>query len=207
MDGLSKTLAPAGVADIGKGLSGTADFYAGLLLPDGRAAFFTTTAVTPTSGWTFGTIADVKSYRPVATGVPLGAPFSANVSSLFAYQRVAGDPTGGLAVFVLAVKAGALADWNDLADFEKVPDRLMRHVYAQGHAMLGQALLVQGQWGPARDSLSRALVLYPARSRQHADCAEKVAWVIGRARTFACVTRLGLPIVTCTAAPVGAPAI
>ncbi len=33
-------------------------------------------------------------------------------------------------------KAGTLAAWDDLADFEKVPDKLMGRVYTQGHAML-----------------------------------------------------------------------
>jgi peptidyl-Asp metalloendopeptidase len=109
-------VASAGVDHAG-GLSGAADFYAGLLLPDGRAVFFTTTPVTPTSGYAFGTITDVKSYRPIATGVPLGAPFSASVPGLFAYSRAAGDPPGGLTLFVLAVKSGALAD-GTLSDDE-----------------------------------------------------------------------------------------
>ncbi|MFO0830655.1 MAG: hypothetical protein U0637_02315 [Phycisphaerales bacterium] len=33
-------------------------------------------------------------------------------------------------------RAGTLAAWDDLADFEKVPDRLTGRVYTQGHAMM-----------------------------------------------------------------------
>jgi len=98
------------------GLTGSADFYVGLLLPNGGAVFFTDVTITPTSGYALGTIANVATYRPVATGIPLGAAFSANLSPFFAYPRGAGDPTGGLAFFVLAVKSGALADGVLAAD-------------------------------------------------------------------------------------------
>ena len=92
------------------GAAGAADFYVGLLLPDGGAVFFTSLTITGTSGYALGALTNVSSYRPIATGIPLGAPFTANIASLFAYPRQPGDPTGGLAFFVLAVKAGALAD-------------------------------------------------------------------------------------------------
>ena len=92
------------------GLAGAAEFYVGLLLPDGSAVFFTDVTITPTSGYALGTITNFASYRPIATGIPLGPPFSANIPSFFAYPRRTGDPTGGIAFFVLAVKSGALAD-------------------------------------------------------------------------------------------------
>jgi peptidyl-Asp metalloendopeptidase len=92
------------------GVAGAADFYVGLLLPNGSAVFFTSVTITPTSGYALGTITNFASYRPIATGIPLGAPFTANIPSFFAYARGAGDPTGGLAFFLLAVKSGALGD-------------------------------------------------------------------------------------------------
>lgn len=52
-------------------------------------------------------------------------------------------------------KSGALADWNDLADFEKVPDKLMGRVYTQGHAMLSY---ITDTYTPAkRNAWMRAL--------------------------------------------------
>jgi hypothetical protein len=92
------------------GLGGTADFYAGLMLQDGTAVFFTSVAITPTSGYALGNVTNFASYRPIATGIPLGAPFAATLSPFLSYPRQAGDPTGGLAFFVLAVKSGAQAD-------------------------------------------------------------------------------------------------
>ena len=92
------------------GLAGAADFYAGLMLPNGSAVFFTDVTITPTSGYALGTITNFTTYRPIATGILLGAPFSASLPTFFAYPRGGGDPTGGFAFFVLAVTSGALAD-------------------------------------------------------------------------------------------------
>ncbi len=41
-------------------------------------------------------------------------------------------------------KTGKLANWNDLADFEKVPGNLTRFVYTQGHGMLAY---ISDTWG------------------------------------------------------------
>jgi hypothetical protein len=90
--------------------AGTADIYVGLLLPDGSAAFFTSVAITPTSGYAFGSVTDFASYRPIATGVSLATPFSASFPSFLSYQRKVGDPAGGLTFFLLVVTAGALDD-------------------------------------------------------------------------------------------------
>jgi hypothetical protein len=113
---LGNTLVASVSVNHAGGLTGSADFYVGLLLPNGGAVFFTDVTITPTSGYALGTIANVATYRPVATGIPLGAAFSANLSPFFAYPRGAGDPTGGFAFFVLAVKSGALADGVLAAD-------------------------------------------------------------------------------------------
>jgi reprolysin-like metallo-peptidase family M12B len=92
------------------GVAGSFDLYVGLMLPNGSAVFFTSAAITATSGYALGTLANVSSYRPIASGIPLSGPLTANVGSFLSYPRQAGDPTGGLAFFVLAVRAGALAD-------------------------------------------------------------------------------------------------
>jgi hypothetical protein len=87
--------------------SGTADIYFGLLAPDNTAVFFT-----DTSGGAFvsGQLLDFASYRPVATGVSLATPFSADFPSFASYQWTGDEPRGGFALFLLVVTSGALAD-------------------------------------------------------------------------------------------------
>jgi peptidyl-Asp metalloendopeptidase len=97
------------------GLAGTADFYAGLLLPDGSAVFFTDVML-PGRGYERGTITNAGSYRPIATAVPLAGPLVANVPAFFSYPRQPGDPTGGLAFFLLAVKSGPLTSGTFTSD-------------------------------------------------------------------------------------------
>jgi len=90
------------------GSAGTADLYVGLLLPDGGAIFFTDVTNSPSRGYALGTITNVSSYRPIARGVSLAAPITASCPTFLSYPRRAGDPAGGLALFMLAVKSGAL---------------------------------------------------------------------------------------------------
>ena len=107
---MGQTLVASVSLDHPGGVAGSADLYVGVLLPDGSAVFFTSATITPTSGYAMGSLTNFSSYRPIATGIPLSAPFSANVPNFFSYPRQSGDPTGGLAFFVIATKAGALDD-------------------------------------------------------------------------------------------------
>ena len=88
---------------INPGFAGAADVYVGLLRPDGSIQFFTGTGVA------VGQVTDVRTFRALATGVPLASPFFASVPSFYSHQRVAADPKGLYIFFVGAVKAGALS--------------------------------------------------------------------------------------------------
>jgi hypothetical protein len=105
---VGQTLVASVSVDHPGGVTGAADFYVGVLLPDGTALFFTDLTITPTRGYALGTITNVATYRPIARGIPLAASFSASFPTFFSYQRGAGDPIGGMAFFAFAVKSGAL---------------------------------------------------------------------------------------------------
>lgn len=92
------------------GRTGTADIYFGLLAPDNSVVFFTSTVITPTSGFALGNFLDFASYRPIATGVPLAAPFSVNIPSFVSYTWGGGESRGGYALLLLVVTGGCLAD-------------------------------------------------------------------------------------------------
>jgi hypothetical protein len=85
------------------GLPAAADFYVGILRPDGSIQFFTN------AGIVLGNAASVASFRPLAVAVPLATPFSVNAPNFYTHQWTAGDLHGGYVFFVAAVKTGALA--------------------------------------------------------------------------------------------------
>ena len=91
------------VIDPGLPAPAAADFYVGILRPNGSIQFFTN------AGIVLGNVADVTSFRPLAVAVPLGTPFSVDAPSFYTHQWTAGDPHGGYVFFVAAVKTGALA--------------------------------------------------------------------------------------------------
>jgi hypothetical protein len=105
---VGQTLVTGGTLD-NTGQPGAADVYAGILMPDSTIVFFTN-PVNLTSDVASGSIANLTSFRPLAAGVALTAPFAANVPSFFSYQRTGDELTGGFVFFILLVKAGALAD-------------------------------------------------------------------------------------------------
>jgi hypothetical protein len=88
---------------INPGFSGATDVYVGLLRPDGSIQFFTGTGVV------IGNVSDVRTFRPIATGVSLASPFSVTVPNFYSHQWVTGDTKGLYLFFVAAVKAGALS--------------------------------------------------------------------------------------------------
>ena len=94
------------------GRTGAGDIYFGLLAPDNTVVFFTGAVITPTSGFALGTFLDFASYRPIATGVPLAAPFSVNIPSFVSYKWGGSEAKGGYALLLLVVTAGALLDGN-----------------------------------------------------------------------------------------------
>lgn len=86
------------------GRPGAADFYLGVLMPDGGIAFLTSPGEI-----TFGRADDLSSFHPIAVGVSLAAPFAAAGPDLV-HQWTGGELRGHYVHFLLAVAAGALAD-------------------------------------------------------------------------------------------------
>jgi hypothetical protein len=89
------------------GIAGVlADFYLGVLRPDGLIVFLT-------GAGGFAGIVDITNpaaFPKVAAGVPLGAPFEVASTSFFSYEWTGGEPHGTYYLFLYAVVAGALAD-------------------------------------------------------------------------------------------------
>jgi hypothetical protein len=98
-------IAAAGVAN--PGIAGVAaDFYLGVLRPDGLIVFLTA------SGGFAGiaSIADPAAFPKVAAGVPLAGSFEVGSPNFFSYQWTGTEPHGTYYLFLYAVVAGALDD-------------------------------------------------------------------------------------------------
>jgi uncharacterized repeat protein (TIGR01451 family) len=79
-----------------------ADFYLGVVLPDGETiAFLTSGGVVA-----FGRRSDPTSFRPVAAGAPVPTGFAMDAPLLLRYTWTGTEPTGTYVVFWLALQSG-----------------------------------------------------------------------------------------------------
>jgi hypothetical protein len=88
------------------GVAGVADFYAGLILPDGVTVATVAADGTPR----LGNISNPAAFAAVARGVSLGGPFSVAVDPLLRYAWLGTEPIGTYTIFLVAVRAGGFAD-------------------------------------------------------------------------------------------------
>jgi hypothetical protein len=86
--------------------AGAADFFLGLLRPDGSTIEFLTSSGTIA----IGNIANPASFQAVAGGIPLGAPISVSAQNVIVRQWTGAEPRGTYVFFVLAVRSGTFAD-------------------------------------------------------------------------------------------------
>ena len=86
--------------------AGAADFFTGLLHPDGSTIEF----LTGGGGVAIGNLANPSSFRPIAVGIPLGSPISVSVPDVMVHQWTGAEPRGTYVFFVLAVRSGTFAD-------------------------------------------------------------------------------------------------
>jgi hypothetical protein len=96
----------ASVDVVNPGSAAVADFYLGLVLPDGESVVFFTEG----GGFAEGRLSDLASFRPIATAFSLAAPFAVRVPVFFAHQWVGTEPRGRYILFLAALSTGALAD-------------------------------------------------------------------------------------------------
>jgi hypothetical protein len=94
------------VAAANSGLSVAADFYAGILAPDG----VTLATFGPDGLPALGNVANLTGLRPLATNVSLATPFSVPLSEVFRYVWTGTEPLGAYTAFLVALRAGSLAD-------------------------------------------------------------------------------------------------
>jgi hypothetical protein len=95
--------ATAAVGVVDPGLPVVADFYTGVLFPDGQTIAFVTSTGTVT-----GRLADLTSFRPFAAGVLLAAPFNMTTPNFFSYHWTGTEDHGDYVFFVFAMKSGPL---------------------------------------------------------------------------------------------------
>ena len=105
-----QTLTPT-LRVVNPGLPYSADFYLGFLKPDGGVEF-----VTSAGGLVSGNLAQLSSFRPLVTGLPLSSPFSLTAPPFFSRQWTGSEARGRWLLFLLATKAGALSDGSVASD-------------------------------------------------------------------------------------------
>jgi hypothetical protein len=88
------------------GGSTLADFYTGLILPDG----VTVATLGPGGTASIGRLSNPAGFVPIARGVSLTGAFNASVDPLFNYVWNGSEPVGSYTIFLVAVRAGGFAD-------------------------------------------------------------------------------------------------
>jgi hypothetical protein len=88
------------------GVAESADFYLGVVVPDGLTMVFWT----GDGATALGRTDDLTSFQPYAAGETLASAFSRDLPGFFSYRWTGTEPHGDYVFFNLVTKAGALAD-------------------------------------------------------------------------------------------------
>ena len=94
------------ISAVNAGVGGAADFYAGLILPDGVTVATIGADGTPR----LGSLSHPAAFAQVASGVSLSGPFSVAVDPLLRYVWAGNEPIGTYTVFLVATRPGGFAD-------------------------------------------------------------------------------------------------
>jgi hypothetical protein len=134
------------VTVVNPGLPLTVDFYVVAVLPDGVTAV----SITP-AGAVLGNLGNLASLAPVATGVPLGVPFTVERDAFFSYPWTGTEPLGPYQFYLAAVATGALADGalapGDLVALETLTVTLAPPITATPDAARAQSATVTPDGG------------------------------------------------------------
>jgi hypothetical protein len=87
----------------------TADFYFGVILPDGVTVLFVT-SLSPFNGVVTRLDADPRTFRPLLANVQLAQGFDTTFKDFFAYLFAGGEPPGTYTVFAALTPPGAFND-------------------------------------------------------------------------------------------------
>ena len=85
------------------GLPFAVDFYLGVVLPDNNTVAFITQGGAAVA---FGTLSNLASYRPGATGISLATPFNVTTPPIVSYTLNGTEPVGTWTILFFAFRAG-----------------------------------------------------------------------------------------------------
>lgn len=123
-----------GAAVTNPGGGPVADFYVGLVLPDGLTAITLQLGGGPSAG----SLANLGGLVPTAAGVNLAGAFAVNQPALFGYTFSGIEPIGTYTAFVAAVTAGGLRD-GALGPGELLAFTTRTFTFGAGGILLGGA--------------------------------------------------------------------
>ena len=89
------------------GNPGSADFYFGVVLPDGNTVLLFTNMEFQRSR---ATASDVTNWTPLVAGVSLATPFTANRPDFMSYDWAGHEPSGSYTLFLTAAVPGSFSD-------------------------------------------------------------------------------------------------